>query len=531
MTKILSGADINFGLVDEFKSKVETVTVENIGTETVTLTGVDSDNADFVVNEISLEKVQPKFPANSTIYLADNGLCQNLTTGAFYTSNQGYGVLGTTNGAGLITLVTNAPFILISAPTTDQKLETTFAVVWTSGIVSNVNIILESESGYKRHDNILASLGTYNVQLNASDGFVINEAVTITVIDILGIATDSVSITSIATLSMNVPVLTAGTEGTITGTSNGSIIDVYSRLSSPEGEWELFDGDVSVNESGDWTATGTIADAGTYDFTAVDTTDPDGYVQVDDVVVASGDGLYIYTSNYSTLQKRNKSDLAVVASVAVGSGITAIACDSEHVYVQTYYDGYLKKYTKNLVYVGQISNGINDTKAMVCTPNFILLATNSGMRIYNRVAFTYNSFVSTNTTEDIFRDVNYVYLVGTAGWVLKYNISTMAQIGTVSIGGYIRYARMDLSNLFKVITSPELTFKKMQLNYTTEEYSHSISALQNGRFDIDLTNIFILFGTEGGTTYLRKYSKAAYDLVASSSNFCGCIACDTTLWD
>lgn len=110
MTKILSGQNKDFGLVDEFKSKVETVTIENIGTETVTLTGVDSDNADFVVNEISLEKIQPKFPANSTIYLADNGLCQNLTTGAFYTSNQGYGVLGTTNGAGLITLVASASY-------------------------------------------------------------------------------------------------------------------------------------------------------------------------------------------------------------------------------------------------------------------------------------------------------------------------------------------------------------------------------------------------------------------------------------
>jgi len=103
----------------------------------------------------------------------------------------------------------------------------------------------------------------------------------------------------IATVTMDTPVLTAGTEGTITGTSNGSVVDVYSRLSSPEGAWELFDGTVAVNESGNWTATGTIADAGTRDFIAVDTTDPDGFVQVDDVTVASGETMIDNFESYS----------------------------------------------------------------------------------------------------------------------------------------------------------------------------------------------------------------------------------------
>ena len=95
------------------------------------------------------------------------------------------------------------------------------------------------------------------------------------------------TISTIATVTMDTPELTAGTEGTITGTSNGSVVDVYSRVSSPEGAWELFDGTVAVDETGNWTATGTIADADTYDFIARDSVDPDGNIQIDDVVVAS----------------------------------------------------------------------------------------------------------------------------------------------------------------------------------------------------------------------------------------------------
>jgi len=204
MTKILSGQNKDFGLVDEFQSKVETVTIENIGTETVTLTGVDSDNADFVVNEISLEKVQPKFPANSTIYLNDKGICQDISTGAFYTTNQGYGILGTTNANGLITLCTDAPVISITSPSSgdDKQLDVAFAVTWTSSNVASLDITLESEGGYKKYEGITASLGTYNVTLDPDDGFVPNEGVTITLRDVLGIASDNVNIYTLATVTM-----------------------------------------------------------------------------------------------------------------------------------------------------------------------------------------------------------------------------------------------------------------------------------------------------------------------------------------
>jgi hypothetical protein len=146
------------------------------------------------------------------------------------------------------------------------------------------------------------------VQLNASDGFVINEAVTITVIDILGIATDSVSITSIATLTMDTPELTAGVEGTITGTSNGDEVDV---LYSPAGEddWTAFEEGVAVT-AGAWTATGTIADAGTYDIKVTDGTDSDAYDQQDSIVVASGEVL-------TALQITNASDAVTKAHIFV----------------------------------------------------------------------------------------------------------------------------------------------------------------------------------------------------------------------
>ena len=139
-------------------------------------------------------------------------------------------------------------------------------------------------------DYVQCADGTFTIPVTLpSASFAVNTNVTIGCFDYetYGLnGTDTSDI--IATVTMDIPELTAGTEGTITGTSNGSVVDVYSRVSSPKGEWELSDGDVAVDESGNWTATGTIATAGTRDFVAVDTTDSDGFVQVDDVVVASG---------------------------------------------------------------------------------------------------------------------------------------------------------------------------------------------------------------------------------------------------
>jgi hypothetical protein len=192
-----------------------------------------------------------------------------------------------------------------------HKLSTAFDVVLSTANVALCDIILESESGgYKIYEDLDCSSGslTQSVQILASDGFSANELIYIYAQATIGIAEDSRQIQSIATLTMEAPALTAGIEGTITGTSDGIEVDVYSRISETEddeaGEWELFDGTVAVDESGNWTATGTIADAGTRDFIAVDTTDPDGFVQVDDVEVASG----VMTA---ALQITNDPDAAV----------------------------------------------------------------------------------------------------------------------------------------------------------------------------------------------------------------------------
>jgi len=121
-----------------------------------------------------------------------------------------------------------------------------------------------------------------------SASFGVNSVVTIRVRDYetYGLnGSDSTDV--IATVTINTPTLTAGTEGNVTGTSNGAEVDVYYRVSSPEGAWEVFEEGVAVS-GGNWSATGTIADAGTYDFIAEDTTDRDGSAQVDDVeIIAS----------------------------------------------------------------------------------------------------------------------------------------------------------------------------------------------------------------------------------------------------
>jgi hypothetical protein len=93
-----------------------------------------------------------------------------------------------------------------------------------------------------------------------------------------------------AIITIITPVPSPGDAGSVSGTSshkNGKV-NVWYRVSSPEGSWVLFQGNVSVDGSGDWTATGTITDVGTYDFKAVDTTDAYGFIEIDDIVVAGG---------------------------------------------------------------------------------------------------------------------------------------------------------------------------------------------------------------------------------------------------
>jgi len=270
------------------QSETKELTVKN-GINEPSIVGTVKKPFSFV----SLKEIKGEFPASETIYFRENYTLQD-ENGDFATENQGFGVAGSTDANKKFTPDFAFPVVNITGPTdgAKYKIDQSITITWESSNIDALDLVVESGSGLLEVNDIDASLGTYTFNLTAGIGaFGVNQDISISLTDCMGVAAaaaDTVNIASIATLTMEAPALTAGTEGTITGTSNGSVVDVYSRVSSPKGEWELFDGDVAVDESGNWTATGTIATAGTRDFVAVDTTDSDGFVQVDDVVVASG---------------------------------------------------------------------------------------------------------------------------------------------------------------------------------------------------------------------------------------------------
>lgn len=133
-------------------------------------------------------------------------------------------------------------------------------------------------------------------------------------------------------LTMDTPVLTAGVEGTIIGTHTGNLgwfVDVYYRVHDPEGEWQEFEMGVAVDALGDWTATGTIADADTYDFMAEDTLVGDAGADVTgyDIEVVSGqnDGLYMFTGPSGANYSKYSTDYGVNFNNTNNSGVSVQA--------------------------------------------------------------------------------------------------------------------------------------------------------------------------------------------------------------
>jgi len=197
MTKIIESNNIDFGVVEEFKSKKVTGTISNTGTERVTLSDLISSRNEFVVN-LSKLRMEPKFPASSTIYFVDDEFHVQYSDGSYATTDQGFGQAGTTDSDGKLT-VTSLPA---------------------------------------------------------------------------------------KSVTMTTPVLTAGVAGNVAGTANCTTVNVYYRLST-DTLWTLFDSGITVI-AGAYTATGTIATAGTYDFLVTDADNPTVRDQLDDVEVASG---------------------------------------------------------------------------------------------------------------------------------------------------------------------------------------------------------------------------------------------------
>jgi len=410
MTKIISSPNIDFGLVDEFKSSVANSKVTNTGTERVTLTDLISSDERFVLNSFDT-RIEPKMPANSTLYFGANGRIQSAT-GAYYTTDQGFGAIGTTDADSKLTINHLMPSLALTSPSagTKYKLSESFNVTWTSSNITLVNVILESESGgYKKYSDVAASLGTLAVSILASDGFSINETVYIYIENTHQTVEDSVQVQSIATLTMTTPVLTAGTEGTITGTHNGGtgyFVQVQYRVASPEGAWTTFENNVTVEAEGTWEATGTVALAETYDFRARDTVDPDGQIQLDDVVVESSESTenlfvtcLLSTPENHFLQKRLKSDLSYVSKIgSKGSGNDqfsnprGIAVDDTYIYIVEYGNHRIQKRLKSdLSYVSKIgSHGSGDDQfkypyAIAVDDTYIYIADTSNHRIQKRL--------------------------------------------------------------------------------------------------------------------------------------------------
>lgn len=293
-------SDLNIGKVIIDQTKTSQVTVNYADTSKPDTSTITSNRTQMTATVDSISTV---FEVSKTYYFdADGGLV---------TTNQGYGTLGTTDSDGVLTVAHSTPSLTLDSPLESAKfkLNETITVKWTANNITLINIVIESATGIKTVKNIDATLGTYDVDLTADAGdFRVNQEITIAIENVVGSIADSADISSIATVTINTPTLTAGTEGNVTGTSNGVEVDIYFRTSADEeeeieaGEWEIFEEGVEVDEDGNWSATGTIADADTYDFIAEDTTDRDGSAQVEDVVVASGEIMIDDFESYSNGQ-------------------------------------------------------------------------------------------------------------------------------------------------------------------------------------------------------------------------------------
>ena len=200
--------------------------------------------------------------------------------------------------------------ILAPASGDDIELDKNFTVSGTSNY-ANVKIEASADglTWVTLSDSTAVTSGAFsktNCQLSSAS-FDVNDEITIRVSDVDAISLpDTVVIDTIATITMETPEdVIAGEDYDYTGTSDGDEVELFYSLAG-EDDWVSL-GTSSVVD-GDWTITGSIPDAGTYDFKVEDTINPNGYVQVDDVEVASGVVL-------TALQITNASDAAIKSHI------------------------------------------------------------------------------------------------------------------------------------------------------------------------------------------------------------------------
>lgn len=390
---------------------------------------------------LSLKEVVGEYPKSATIYFA-NQYFSILESGAICTTNRGFGVLGTTNSAGKLTKLIGMPSLTITSPAEDAeyKIGASVTVTWTASNIENLDLVVESGSGLLAVENIDASLGTYTFNLTADLGtFYPNDTISISLTDCLGIASDTVNIVSIATPTMETPVdVVAGEDYDYAGTSNGAEVELFYSLAG-EDDWISL-GTSSVVD-GDWTITGSIPDAGTYDFKVEDTTNPNGYAQVDDVVVASGSlKIQILSENcdFTPVDSIEVSSteiciLGTVANYAAGAKIGGIAVASSADKAVLKYnletenlswlwsesstskiDGYtkLKKSSDNsAVYFGKTAIGSGVTVSHYA----IKILTSDGTKSERIMTGAGTDAKCTTPMCNVWVDSNYVYLAGATG--------------------------------------------------------------------------------------------------------------------
>lgn len=261
MTKIISltPSSKDFGNTGINKENTQTFNVANAGTEKLSFSGLVSDSV-YYRTETESETIQPDFPANSTIYLNDKGKYQDLTTGAFYTTNQGYGIAGTTDANGLLTLNSAVPSVSITNPSalSEYEIDEEVTINWTASNVTHIDIVVESGSGLLEITDIDATLGTYSFNLTAGTGtFYANDSISISIVSTLNpLVADTVNIVSIATITITPAIgdRTAGVAFNVAGTTNlpdGAEVEVFAGATSKG---------IATVASGAFTKSVTIAD-------------------------------------------------------------------------------------------------------------------------------------------------------------------------------------------------------------------------------------------------------------------------------
>lgn len=265
---------MDFGKRRIFSRTTLTQTVQNTGTQRATLIPI-SDNPVFTPS-VDYASREPVFPASATLYFGADSRIQDAN-GAFYLTDQGYGIYGTTNGSGVLTFSPASPSISITSPSAlaNIPLYVPFNVEWTAENVTLVNIIFETESGgYKIYENIDATLGIKEVNVGVADGILTDQLLYIYIEATVGDTRDVRQVTTrtaaITNLETDPESPEPATDFELSGESTYLVGEELTLLYSTDDiNWPSL-GTAVVQPDGTWSkADCRIADAGTYYLRAI----------------------------------------------------------------------------------------------------------------------------------------------------------------------------------------------------------------------------------------------------------------------